>query len=115
MIILKRYTRSYLKIKILVQDQGGAEFQPAGILKYNEDLKRGPNAEIGLKDYFEMASIQMLEFLCGAKQSPDNLDTQTQYSYTLLSKKQVLITSWEKFLVFAKSSAAQNEDPTISR
>ena len=44
--------RTYLKIKILVQYQGGAEFLPAGILKYSEGLKRVPNAEIGPKDYF---------------------------------------------------------------
>ena len=49
-------TRSHLKKKILVQDQGGSELQPAGILKYVEDLKRGPNAEIGPKDFFEIAS-----------------------------------------------------------
>jgi hypothetical protein len=49
-------TRSHLKNRILVQGQGGAEFQPAGILKYVEDLKRGPNAEIGPKDIFEIAS-----------------------------------------------------------
>jgi hypothetical protein len=48
--------RSHLKKRILVQDQGGAEFQPAGILKYVEDLKRGPNAEVGTKDFFEIAS-----------------------------------------------------------
>jgi hypothetical protein len=47
--------RSHLKKKILVQDQGGVEFQPAGILKYVEDLKRRPNAEIGPKDFFEIA------------------------------------------------------------
>jgi len=40
----------------LVQDQGGAEFQTAGILKYVEDLKRGTNTEIGPKDFFEIAS-----------------------------------------------------------
>ena len=49
-------TRSHLKIRILVQGQGGAEFQPAGILEYVEDLKRGPNAGIGPKDFFEIAS-----------------------------------------------------------
>jgi len=48
--------RSHLKNRILVQDQGGAEFQPADILKYFEDLKRGPNAEVGPKDIFEIAS-----------------------------------------------------------
>ena len=40
---------------ILVQDQGGSEFQAAGILKYAEDLKRGPNTDIGAIDLFEMA------------------------------------------------------------
>jgi hypothetical protein len=48
--------RSHLKIRILVQGQGGAEVQPAGILKYSEELKRGPNTEIGPKDFFEIAS-----------------------------------------------------------
>jgi hypothetical protein len=49
--------RSHLKNRILVQDQGGAEVQPAGILKYSEELKRGPNIEVGPKDFFEIASI----------------------------------------------------------
>ena len=49
-------TRSYLKIRILVQDQGGSEFRPAGILKYVEDLKRDTNAEIEPKNFFEMTS-----------------------------------------------------------
>jgi hypothetical protein len=40
----------------LVQDQGGTKVQPAGILKYFEELKRDPNAEIGPKDIFEIAS-----------------------------------------------------------
>jgi hypothetical protein len=48
--------RSYLKNRILVQGQGGGEVQPAGILKYSEELKRGPNTEIGTKDIFEIAS-----------------------------------------------------------
>jgi hypothetical protein len=38
------------------RDQGEAENQPAGILKYVEDLIRGFNADIGRKDFFEMAS-----------------------------------------------------------
>ena len=50
------YIRSYLKNRILVQGQGGAEVQPAGILKYSEELKRGPNTEIGAKGIFEIAS-----------------------------------------------------------
>ena len=41
----RRIVRSHLKKRILVQDQGGAEFQTAGILKYVEDLKRGTNTE----------------------------------------------------------------------
>lgn len=45
------------KKKLLVQDLGGAKFQPAGIHRYVEDLKRGPNTEIGPKDIFERASI----------------------------------------------------------
>ena len=68
-----RAIRSYLKIKILVQDP---PLKPSGIkrrgrvltrpvkipgsstriLKYVEDLKRGSNAEVGPKDYFEIAS-----------------------------------------------------------
>jgi hypothetical protein len=51
--------RSHLKNRILVQDQGGDEVQPAGILKYSEDLKRGHNTEIGPKDFFEIASINL--------------------------------------------------------
>jgi len=49
--------RSHLKNRILVQVQGGTEFQPADILKYFEELKLGHNTEIGEKDLFEMASI----------------------------------------------------------
>ena len=40
---------------MLVQDRGGFLFQPAGILKYVEDLKRGANKDMGPKDFFEMA------------------------------------------------------------
>jgi hypothetical protein len=46
------YIRSRLKNRILVQVQGGTEFQSADILKYFEELKRGPNTEIGTKDFF---------------------------------------------------------------
>jgi hypothetical protein len=46
--------RSYLKNRIFVRDQGEAEDQSAGILKYVEDLRRGHNADIGRKDFFEM-------------------------------------------------------------
>jgi hypothetical protein len=53
---MNRICRSHLKNRILVQGQGGAEVQPAGILKYSEELKRGLNTEIGTKDIFEIAS-----------------------------------------------------------
>ncbi len=49
--------RSYLKNRILVQDQGGREVRTGGILRYSEDLNQVPNAEIGPKDLFETASI----------------------------------------------------------
>ena len=48
--------RSCLKIRIFVRDQDEAEDQTADILKYVEDLKRRPNAEIEPKDIFEIAS-----------------------------------------------------------
>ncbi len=48
---INRICRSHLKNRILVQGQGGGEVQPAGILKYSEELKRGPNTEIGTKDF----------------------------------------------------------------
>jgi hypothetical protein len=54
----ERNTGSHFKNWILVQYQGGAEFQTAGILRYVEDLKRGTNAEIGPKDFFEVTSTR---------------------------------------------------------
>lgn len=39
--------RTHLKIRVFVRDQGEAESQPGGILKYVEDLRRGFNADIG--------------------------------------------------------------------
>ena len=53
--------RSHLKIRIFVRDQGEAEDQPAGILKYVEDLRRKLNADIGRKDFVEMASTYLLD------------------------------------------------------
>ncbi len=53
---MKTEHRSHLKIGIFGRDQGAAEDQPGGILKYVEDLKRGLNADIGQKDFFEVAS-----------------------------------------------------------
>jgi len=49
-------SRGYLKNRILVQGQGGREVLSGGILLYFEYLKRAPNAEIGPKDIFEIAS-----------------------------------------------------------
>jgi hypothetical protein len=48
--------RTYLKIRVLVQDRGRAYFQTGGILLYVEDLKIGINKDIGPKDIFEMRS-----------------------------------------------------------
>jgi len=77
---ITRYNiRSHLKIKILVQDpplktsgikkRGRVLTRPVcwtgsstGILKYVEDLKRGTNAEVGPKDYFEIASNNKVPF-----------------------------------------------------
>jgi hypothetical protein len=53
---MNKMYRSRPKNRILVQGRGGAEVQPADILKYSEELKRGPNIEIGAKDIFETAS-----------------------------------------------------------
>ena len=52
----KQLTRSHLKKRILVKYRGGAKLQPAGILLYFQELKRGTNKEIGPKDFFEIAS-----------------------------------------------------------
>ena len=41
---------------ILVQVQGGAALQPADILSYFEELRRGTNTEIGTKHFAETAS-----------------------------------------------------------
>jgi len=43
----------------LVQDRGGAELKTGGILLYVEDFKRGPNKDIGPKDFFEMGSSKI--------------------------------------------------------
>ncbi len=52
--------RSYFKKRIFVRDHGEAESQPAGIRRYVEDLRRGLNADIGRKDFFEMVSSSHL-------------------------------------------------------
>ena len=48
--------RSHLKNRILVQVQGGTDFQPADILKYFEELEFAPNTEIGTIGLFGMVS-----------------------------------------------------------
>jgi hypothetical protein len=62
--------RNYLKIRIFGRDQDAAEDQPAGILKYVGDLRRGPNADIGRKDFFEMTSARN-----GGMPSPISIET----------------------------------------
>jgi len=46
----------HLKKRILVQGQGGHDIQTGGILPYFEDLNSASSAEIGPKDFFEIAS-----------------------------------------------------------
>jgi hypothetical protein len=55
-MVFSELFRTYLKKRILVQGEGGAWFQPAGILQYVEDLKPGTNTQIGPKDFFEIGS-----------------------------------------------------------
>ncbi len=43
------------------QTSRGAKLQPAEILRYFEELKRGTNKEIGPKDFFEIASTRMTQ------------------------------------------------------
>ncbi len=57
------FITSYLKIKILGQDQGGFDFRIADILKYFENLEIEFNAEFGPKDYFEMACKTILGYV----------------------------------------------------
>ncbi|PLX53554.1 MAG: hypothetical protein C0611_04565, partial [Desulfobacteraceae bacterium] len=45
----------------------------AGILKYVEDLKRGSNAEVGPKDYFEIASKNFASPYPGIIVPPDTV------------------------------------------
>jgi len=49
---------------MLVPDRGGAEFQTAGNLLVVEDLKRGSNKDMGLKDIFEIASLKDPQYNC---------------------------------------------------
>jgi hypothetical protein len=58
----QKINKSYLKIRIFGRDQDKTEDQPAGILKYVEDLRRRLNADIGRKELFEMAySFRMIK------------------------------------------------------
>ena len=58
-VVLEAISKDGFWLKIHAQARrgrhGGDEFQPAGILWYVEDLKRGTNTEIGPKDFFEIA------------------------------------------------------------
>ena len=63
-------SRSHLKKRVLAQVQGGPELQPAGILKYSEELKQGTNTEIGLKNFFEIASSI---FCCSDKAASNSM------------------------------------------
>jgi hypothetical protein len=72
-----RPTRSHLKKRILVKYRGGAKFQPAGILRYFEELKRGTNKEIGPKDIFEIASITFVRICLG--RTTENRRLQIEY------------------------------------
>ena len=65
--ILNNMVRSYLKNRIQVQDQGGFTFQPAGIMKYVEELKRESNTDIGAEDIFEMAYSYSLRVKDGGR------------------------------------------------
>jgi hypothetical protein len=46
--------KRHFKNWILASDQGGREVAPAGIHRYGEDVQRTSNAELELKDIFEM-------------------------------------------------------------
>jgi hypothetical protein len=65
---LRVFARSYLKIRIFIRYQDEAEDQPASILKYVEDLRRGLNADIGRKDFFEIASMYSGNFFASCRQ-----------------------------------------------
>jgi hypothetical protein len=43
-----------LKLGFSFEIKARLRINPAGILKYVEDLRRGLNADIGRKDFFEM-------------------------------------------------------------
>ncbi len=58
----KARKRSLLKRRIWAQGHGGTKFQPADILKSFGELKRGPNVEIGFKNFFGIASMSSLLF-----------------------------------------------------
>jgi hypothetical protein len=47
----------FSKIGFWFNIKAGPRFNPQAYFKYSEELKRGPNTEIGPKDFFEMASI----------------------------------------------------------
>jgi len=57
MLVYPLPDRTYLKKRLLVPDQGAAEFQTAGIRRYAGELKDGFNAERKPEDFLEMGSI----------------------------------------------------------
>ena len=91
--------RSHPKNRILVQglpprtagQERGTEVQPprlltgssTRILKYSEELKRGPNTEIGPKDFFETASNKR-----------EGLNAVGHFSYPVLRRMLVPILSF---------------------
>ncbi len=58
--------RTPIKMKILVQGQGGGEVQAAGILAYSEDLNLASNTEIGPKAHFDRGSKESNISLVGS-------------------------------------------------
>ena len=71
-------------MRILAQDQGGAKSQPAGLLLYFEELRRGPNADIGAKDIFERVFLIFartevcMKMMLRLLKCPDNHKGETQ-------------------------------------
>jgi len=60
--LYKRFCRAFFyvepisKIGFWFKIKAGPRFNPQAYFKYSEELKLGPNTEVGPKDFFEMAS-----------------------------------------------------------
>jgi len=50
------------KIGFWFKIKAGSRFNQQAYFKYSEELKRGPNTEIGPKDFFEMVSSNFVRF-----------------------------------------------------